>query len=233
MPYEYRASSANPRLLILLTDELEESVKVVNHIIDQQIQSNFDGYVPKNRYFISVIGYNNNAKELCSGWLKDLDANPLRCETLKKEIPDGTGKFVEVEVKQPVWIECSQDTDVMSFRDAVIMAKDFSKLWIDSHKLLSPIIIDCSEENHVNLAIEEVEELKAVASLDGNTLLFGTYSVQETIPFGMFSIIPNEWLYRLERWGIDEVYYANGLFKREELFKIISAITQTGAEAVL
>ena len=47
MPYELSQSSMNPRLLILLTDESEESVEVVNRIIDQQIQLNYDGCAPK------------------------------------------------------------------------------------------------------------------------------------------------------------------------------------------
>lgn len=102
---DYIVSSADPRLLILLTDELEESVYLVNSIIEQIILRNYDGPTPKNRCFISVIGYNHNVKELCSGWLKDLDASPIRYETLKKKQPDGTGGIVEVEVKQPVWVE--------------------------------------------------------------------------------------------------------------------------------
>ena len=117
MPYEYTASSANPRLLILLTDESEESVKLVNFLIDRTMLLNFDGDAPKNRCFISVIGYNHNVKELCSGWLKDLDANPLRYETLKKKTPDGTGGLVEIDVKQPVWVEPFQGCRGQGERD--------------------------------------------------------------------------------------------------------------------
>lgn len=62
MPYELSQSSMNPRLLILLTDESEESVEVVNRIIDQQIQLNYDGCAPKNRAFITVVGYNDGIK---------------------------------------------------------------------------------------------------------------------------------------------------------------------------
>ena len=57
MPYEVYQTSANPGLLILLTDELEESVKVVNCIVDQLIIRNYDGDSPKNRCFIVVIGF--------------------------------------------------------------------------------------------------------------------------------------------------------------------------------
>ena len=103
MPYEYIVSSANPRLLILLTDESEESVELVNFLIDKTIQINFDGDAPKNRCFFSVIGYNHSLKDLCSGWLRELDSSLfLRIESQIMKLPDGAGGFVEVEVKQPV-----------------------------------------------------------------------------------------------------------------------------------
>ena len=73
----------------------------VNKVIDNIIQKNFDGDAPKNRCFISVIGYNHNVKELCSGWLKDLDTSPLRYETLKKKTPDGTGGLPDFVIASP------------------------------------------------------------------------------------------------------------------------------------
>jgi hypothetical protein len=82
-------SSATPGLLIILLDQSGSMTEpyegtsrtkfatlAVNKVIDNIIQKNFDGEAPKNRCFISVIGYDNDVKELCSGWLKDLDANP-------------------------------------------------------------------------------------------------------------------------------------------------------------
>ena len=59
----------------------------------------------------SVIGYNHDVKELCSGWLKDLDENPLRYETAKEKQYNGNGGIIEVEVKQPVWIEVKSESD--------------------------------------------------------------------------------------------------------------------------
>ncbi len=110
---EMQWSSATPGLLIILLDQsgsmLEQyegsdtrtvfASRAVNKVIDNIIQKNFDGDAPKNRCFISVIGYNHNVKELCSGWLKDLAANPLRYESLKKKMPDGTGGIIEVDVQ--------------------------------------------------------------------------------------------------------------------------------------
>ena len=127
MPYENSASSANPRLLILLTDESEESVKLVNFMIDITIQLNCDGDAPKNRWFISVIGYNHNVKELCSGWLKDLDVKPLRYETVKKKMHDGAGGIIEREVNTPVWVESAEQQISIDIIDrAIHFAKELS-----------------------------------------------------------------------------------------------------------
>lgn len=233
MPYEYRASSAEPRLLILLTDELEESVKVINRLIDIQIRINFNGDVPKNRCYISVIGYNSHrVKELCSGWLRDLDSSPLRLDRLKKRVPDGTGRLIEVEVQQPVWIDFSSDNDIdaISYRHAIMMAKEMSKSWVDDNRLLPPIIIDCSQENHAILAVDEIEELKNVASRDGNVLFFGTYSKAGDSPIGIFSKMPVEWKYRLELCELEKIHYSDGLLQRDKITQIISAITDIGGE---
>lgn len=92
-------SSATPGLLIILLDQSGSMMSdyegttrtkfatlAVNKVIDNIISKNAYEDAPKNRCFISVIGYNHNVKELCSGWLKDLDANPLRYETVKKKM---------------------------------------------------------------------------------------------------------------------------------------------------
>ena len=81
---EKQWSSATPGLLIILLDQsgsmlspyaagksrTEFASLAVNKVIDNIISKNYDGEAPKNRCFISVIGYNHDVKELCSGWLK-------------------------------------------------------------------------------------------------------------------------------------------------------------------
>ena len=73
---EKQWSSATPGLLIILLDQSGSMLsqyegsdsrtvfasRAVNKVIDNIIQKNFDGDAPKNRCFISVIGYNHNEK---------------------------------------------------------------------------------------------------------------------------------------------------------------------------
>ena len=155
----------------------------VNRVIDNIIQKNFDGEAPKNRCFISVIGYNNNVKELCSGWLKDLDASPLRYDTLKKKTPDGAGGIVEVEVKQPVWVEPITQDGCTNMLGAFRFVKDLVEQWIsDNPDGPAPVIINISDGvpyydgKDPRICMQETvlvaKEIMNTSNADGNVLIF-------------------------------------------------------------
>ncbi len=193
---EKQWSSATPGLLIILLDQSGSMLSdyegttrtsfaslAVNKVIDNIIQKNFDGDAPKNRCFLSVIGYNHNVKELCSGWLTDLDATPLRYETLKKKTFDGTGGIIEVEVKQPVWVEPITNDGATNMLGAFQLAKDLAKKWIeDRPDAPAPVIINISDgvpfydgkdpricmQETVSLA----KEIMNLSNEDGNVLIF-------------------------------------------------------------
>lgn len=193
---EKQWSSATPGLLIILLDQSGSMRKgyegttrtafaslAVNKVIDNIIQKNFDGEAPKNRCFISVIGYNHNVKELCSGWLQDLDASPLRYDTLKKKTPDGTGGIVEVEVKQPVWVEPINEDGATNMLGAFQLAKDLAGQWIsDNPDGPSPVIINISDgvpyydRKDPRLCMQETvslaKEIMNMSNEDGNVLIF-------------------------------------------------------------
>jgi len=119
------------------------ATQLVNQLIDTVIMRNYDGEAPKNRCFISVIGYNHDVKELCSGWLKDLDENPLRYETAKEKQYNRNGGIIEVEVKQPVWIEVKSVSDDSAKERALDEAKKILLKWIENQGETSlPIIFN-------------------------------------------------------------------------------------------
>lgn len=195
---EKQWSSATPGLLIILLDQsgsmmgdYEGTTRTkfaslaVNKVIDNIIQKNFDGDAPKNRCFISVIGYNHDVKELCSGWLKDLDASPLKYETLKKKTPDGTGGLVEVEVKQPVWVEPIDKDGATNMLGAFQLAKELVEKWISDSDHVdwpAPVIINISDgvpyydgkdpRDCMRETVALANEIKALSNNDGNVLIF-------------------------------------------------------------
>ena len=194
---EKQWSSATPGLLIILLDQsgsmLEQyegadsrtvyASRAVNKVINNIIQKNFDGDAPKNRCFISVIGYNHNVKELCSGWLKDLASNPLRYENLKQKMPDGTGGIIEVDVQQPVWIEPINADGATNMLGALQLAKQLAEKWIsDNADYPAPVIINISDGvpyyngKDVRECMKETtalaQEIMNLSNADGNVLIF-------------------------------------------------------------
>lgn len=193
-------SSATPGLLIILIDQSGSMLssysgnesrtvfasKVINRVINEIIQKNFNGDKPKNRCFISVIGYNHNVKELCSGYLTELYNNPLRIETVKKKVPDGAGGLVEQEVKMPVWIEPIKQDGATDMRGAFMMAKQIVEKWmLDKPKNPAPVIINISDgipyyegkDTHICMqeTIQVAKEIMNLSCEDGNVLIFNAH----------------------------------------------------------
>ena len=196
-PYEMQWSSAHPGLLIILLDQSGSMLyeydgkesktafasKAVNHVINAIIQKNFDGESPKNRCFISVIGYGSDVKELCSGYLKDLEANTIRIETVKKKMPDNAGGLVEVPYEMPVWVDPIDHDGATNMKKAFELAQGITKRWIeDKPQSPAPVIINISDgvpyydRKDVNDCMVETEalahQIMEQKTEDGNVLIF-------------------------------------------------------------
>lgn len=190
-------SSATPGLLIILMDQSGSmlskyygndsktvfAAKAVNRVIDTIIQKNFDGESPKNRCFISIIGYNHDVKELNSGYLKDLDANPFRVETLKKKESDGAGGIIEVDYTMPIWVEPITEDGATNMKGAFEMAKAIIEKWMqDKPNNPAPVIINISDgapyydRKAVSECMEETisvaQSIMNLSVADGNVLIF-------------------------------------------------------------
>ena len=151
--YEKQWCSSTPGLLMFLIDQNVDDQQqplrvadIINVIIGRIIDLHCEGYVLRSNCYISVIGYNNNARHLLSGGLIDFHDNPLRFEIIKKRVPDGAGGFCEIEVKQPVWVEpCTQDGET-NMLGALQLAKDLAGKWItDNPDGPAPVIINISD----------------------------------------------------------------------------------------
>ena len=159
------------------------STYMANRAIDSIMQMNFDGEKVKNRCLISIIGYNNNVKELCSGWIWDLDSKPLRFENLKKKTPDGAGGFVEVDVQQPVWVNPVEVGGDANMLGAFSYAKELVQKWIsDNPQYPAPVIINISDGTPYYDGKDSLEcmkettglakEIMSLSNEDGNVLIY-------------------------------------------------------------
>jgi len=157
---EMQWSSANPGYLIIMVDQSGSmmnpytegdsrtvfSAKVINRVINTIIQKNFNNDKPKNRCFISVIGYGAQVNTLCEGSLESLYNNPKKIEEGKRKVSDGDGGLVETTVKNPIWVE-PIDKDVWTnMKEAFILAKSKVETWIQkSPDCPAPVIINISD----------------------------------------------------------------------------------------
>lgn len=193
---EMQWSSATPGLLIILVDQSGSMLsqyegndtrtvfasKAINRVINEIIQKNFNGDKPKNRCFISVIGYNHNVKELCSGYLTDLYANPIRIESVKKKISDGAGGIIEVDTKMPIWIEPISQDGTTNMMGAFRMAQQLVEKWMqDKPHNPAPVIINISDgipydgrsiKECMTETIHVAQEIMNMSNEDGNVLIF-------------------------------------------------------------
>lgn len=194
---EMQWSSATPGLLIILVDQsgsmmkpyygedsrTQYAAKAVNRVINTIIQKNFSGKQPKNRCFITVIGYDVEVKKLASGFLQKLEENPLRIEEVTKKVPDGAGGLVEVKVKMPIWIEPIDKDRWTNMTGAFQMAKETVEAWMaDKPENPAPVIINISDGRPYydkkeiseceRETIEVVNEIKAIDTNDGKIQIF-------------------------------------------------------------
>lgn len=194
---EKQWSSATPGLLIILIDQsgsmlynytgnesrTEFASKAINRVINEIIQKNFNGDKPKNRCFISVIGYNHNVKDVCSGYLTDLYKSPIRIEKIKKKQLDGAGGLIEVEENMPIWVEPIQQDGATNMKGAFMMAKELVEKWMqDKPENPAPVIINISDgipyydgkDVHVCMTetVQVAQEIMSMSCKDGNVLIF-------------------------------------------------------------
>jgi len=190
-------SSATPGLLIIMIDQSGSMLsdyegndsrtvfasKAVNRIIETIIEKNFDGRAPKNRCFITLIGYNHNVKTLASGYLKDLDEKPIRIETVKQKILDGAGGILTIDKKMPIWVEPITEDGATNMKGAFEMAKEIIEKWIsDKPNNPAPVIINISDgvpffqgldvSFCMQQTIEVVDQIKTIDTSDGKIQIF-------------------------------------------------------------
>ena len=198
MNNEMQWSSATPGLLVILLDQSGSmllpmeggngvsrtvfATRAVNRVIDTIIQKNFDGKAPKNRCFITVIGYNHKVKNVASGYLKKLDENPIRVETVKQKIDDGAGGILTIDRSMPIWVDPITEDGATNMKGAFEMAKDIIEKWIsDKPKNPAPVIINISDgvpyfnglDDDVckHQTIEVVDAIKAMDTADGKIMI--------------------------------------------------------------
>lgn len=156
----YPWTSADPGLFIFTVDQSvdmrvdnsgfknrsECAADLVNRSIYQIISANYNGCAPRNRCYITVLGYAAQAKVLCEGWLSDLCESPKRIEQMTHKIPDAEGGLIDIEESMPVWVDpetCDNSINLAVLADEVQKrVNNWSK-----DKSTVPIVINLTARN--------------------------------------------------------------------------------------
>lgn len=190
--HEQQWSSATPGLMVILLDQSGSmtdlytggdtkavfATKAVNRMINTIIDKNFDGTAPKNRCFISIIGYNTTVREVRSDSIVQFASTPIRIDIIKRKVSDGAGGLVEQDFRLPVWIEPVAEglTDMAS---AFQTANQLVGKWInDKPQNPAPVVINISDglpTSDMNETISAAKTLMSLNCADGSVLLFNAH----------------------------------------------------------
>lgn len=257
--------SSFPGLFVVLLDQgdtmfqpynetnsrIDVATEMVNRFIDCLIQKAYDGEAPKNFCFVSVIGYNRDVNYLCSGWLRELAAKPLRYENIRKKILCGEGDIVEVDIQRPVWVEVAKRGGVSNMLGAFQLAKGITQKWIKNNPQWPvPVVINISN-GMPHYGGQEVcecrketarlaKEIMSISNDDGNVLLFNVHIDESKCDTTMFpkdqselkhenaqflfdisSEVPTSFMANMKDKGSD---YERGKLREEDLSELTGAI---------
>ncbi len=175
-------SVKHPGLWVLLTDEEEESINQINRFVNNCIQENYIGKGAVDRCYIHVIGINGVVHRLFSGYLSDLEDNPIEILETVKKVPDSNGRFVEINCKVPIWCKRYEVRKEKRLLEALKSIIVFLNEWIlGNPNSPIPVVWYVSSELVENFNVSSeiknaINDIKAMKCKDGKVLYCNVFS---------------------------------------------------------
>ena len=232
---------------------------------------------PRNYFDVGLIGYTTDAngvaivrplfqlalegRDLVS--IQELYDNPLEIERRRKKefVDDGAGGLTEVEkeIAFPVWFRSPQATEMFGtpMCTALGYGAQVIRAWIEQHPgSFPPMVINLTDgESTDGMPVPFAEDLKSLATSDGNVLLFNCHlSGRDAQPvflpatdgmlpdeyardlFGMSSVLPDKLRHMAEVKGISAPTGCRAMAFNADavsLLKLLNVGTQVVAAATL
>jgi hypothetical protein len=200
MSYTAPISRSNPTALIFV---LDQSSSMLEPFGAQPAKSKADGLADalnrlllnlvlkcaraegvRDFFHVGLIGYGGRVQSAFGGPLAGKDLvplsqlanHPLRVEVRRRQVEDGAGGLVHEEFKMPVWFE-ARPTGRTPMCEALRKAKaDLQAFLTSQPNCYPPIVIHITDGQPTDGVPREVaQELRALASRDGNVLLFNAH----------------------------------------------------------
>ena len=198
--YSAQITRTNPTCIILLLDQsgsmadpfsgdaamrkADFVADVVNHTLHDLVIRCTKTEEVRNYYYISVIGYGRRVGPAFSGPLEqrrlapiaEVADYPLQVKTSYKRVADGTGGWVEIPVRYPVWVQPVADGRT-PMCEALSQVEANLKLWLAEHPHGFPPTVlhltdgDSSDGDPGQLG----QQIMSLKTDDGPVLLFNCH----------------------------------------------------------
>jgi hypothetical protein len=238
-----------------------ECAFAVNQVLREIAVSSQKGDAFSPRCCVGLIGYGgDNVRSVFGGSLAGrelvlIDAiapAPMRIATRRQKISDGTGGLAETDVPFPVWVEPAAGGGT-PMAEALELATQWIAAWAKSHPAsFPPVVINITdgEPNDWNDAgtapatTVAAEALRAVATQDGNALLFNAHisntpakplalpASEDTMPdayarllFSMSSVLADELRRAAESQGYDTALGSRGFVFNADADALVRLLT--------
>jgi hypothetical protein len=199
--YIAEISRADPTLFIFLLDQSESMEDpfggsgavskaafisdAVNRVLHDLVIRSTKTEEVRNYYYISVIGYGSTVEPAMTGPLSgrelvsiaEVADYPARIEIRSKTVGDASGQTSTSPVRFPIWVDPKSENGTPMCQ-ALQRAKDLAAEWVSDHpRSFPPTVLHLTDgESNDGNPITLAREIKAVATTDGNVLIFNCHT---------------------------------------------------------
>ena len=254
MAYTAQITRANPTLIVFLLDQSgsmadpfggEQSARkadfvasTVNHALHDLVIRCTKTEEVRDYYHVAVVGYGRSVGVGFGGPLSGLAVapistvadNPARVESGFRRVPDGTGGFVEMPVRYPVWVHAHADGGTPMCR-ALGRVREILDGWLRAHpRGFPPTVLHLTDgESSDGDPVAAGQEIMSLGTDDGRVLLFNChvsssrsrkveYPVEESMLkdgfartlFRISSVLPENFLGAAQQLGVNVTENSRG-----------------------
>jgi hypothetical protein len=200
LPYSAEISRTNPTALLFLLDQSSSMLEpfggqpdkskaegvadALNRLLQNIVLKCAKADGIRDFFHVGMISYGGKVNSAFGGALAGLTMvpvskianNPLRVETRTRKVDDGAGGLTDQQFKFPVWFE-AKPTGKTPMCEAINKAKEYLKAFLGVQaNCYPPLVINITDGKPSDGDPREAaQELRGLASKDGNVLMFNAH----------------------------------------------------------
>jgi hypothetical protein len=200
MPYTAQISRNNPTALVFLLDQSGSMLEpfgaqpakrkadgvadALNRLLQNLVLKCTKADGIRDFFHVGMLSYGGRVASAFGGALagknvvpiSQLANNPLRVETRTRKVDDGAGGLIDEKFKFPVWFE-ARPSGATPMCEALRKAREFLQVFLGVQpNCYPPLVLNITDGKPSDGDPREAaKELRALASQDGNVLLFNAH----------------------------------------------------------